>query len=94
MPSDKRHTRRWRETIVPRVIRRDGGICWICGQPGAGTADHVIPLAQGGTDDPTNLAAAHHVNPPHCNRVKGHGTLTRARERLGLSQTTNEAWDW
>lgn len=35
--------------------------CWICGRPGADTADHVVPLAAGG--HPTsllNMRPAHH----------------------------------
>jgi 5-methylcytosine-specific restriction endonuclease McrA len=42
-----------------RVLARDGGICWLCGGPGATTVDHVIPRARGGGDDEDNLRAAH-----------------------------------
>lgn len=51
-------------------ILRASDICWICGQPGADAVDHVIPVARGGTDDPTNLRPAHHDVPPKCNRLK------------------------
>lgn len=49
------------------VLARDGWVCWLCGQPGATTADHVTPVAHGGSDDPTNLRAAH----ASCNSARG-----------------------
>jgi len=44
------------------------------GHPLAGTADHVVPLAEGGTDTDENLRAAHWT----CNTRRGRHT------RLGL----------
>lgn len=44
-----------------------GGICHICGLPGADTRDHVIPLSRGGTNHPSNIRPAH----KHCNESKG-----------------------
>lgn len=41
--------------------------CAICGQPGADTIDHIIPIAHGGTNTPTNLQPAHRW----CNGSKG-----------------------
>lgn len=41
------------------VMRRDHGVCHICGQPAADAIDHIVPVAWGGSDDPTNLAPAH-----------------------------------
>lgn len=43
------------------ILRRDGHTCRYCGAaaPDAKlTVDHVVPLALGGTDDPTNLVTA------------------------------------
>lgn len=40
--------------------------CWICGAPGADTIDHVIPLGEGGTNEPGNLRPAHRA----CNTRK------------------------
>lgn len=85
MPS--RTGRPWRR-IRDRIIRRDGGICHICGNPGATTADHIIPVSLGGTDNPSNLRAAH----PYCNRVRGNGPITTARQRV-LGETPT-GWDW
>jgi 5-methylcytosine-specific restriction endonuclease McrA len=67
-----------------RIVERDGGICHICGGPGADSADHVIPLSQGGTDDDDNLAAVHHKVPPRCNIVRKNRTVEEARRRLGI----------
>jgi len=59
-------TRAWRKTRT-LILQRDHGICHLCHQPGADSVDHITPLAAGGTDDPTNLAAAHQS----CNSQKG-----------------------
>ena len=94
MPDRKRTirgSRRWREHTVPRIIRRDGGICHICGKPGADTADHVIPVADGGTDDDANLAAAHHIP---CNVRRGACSLDTIRDELAHEAGARPAWSW
>jgi 5-methylcytosine-specific restriction endonuclease McrA len=53
-----------------RRILATSDVCHICGEPGADAIDHVVPLARGGTEDPSNLRPAHHDVPPFCNRVK------------------------
>lgn len=53
---------------IRRQVLATSDICWICGQPGADSVDHKIPLARGGTNDRHNLAPAH-MHP--CNRAKG-----------------------
>lgn len=63
---------RWRV-----ICERDGWICWICRAPidrdrshpnrQAGTCDHVVPLAQGGSDSDENVRAAH----ASCNSRRG-----------------------
>ena len=62
----------WKAT-VKRIIARDRGICYICGQPGANTADHVTPVSQGGGHGDANLRAAH-SEPCHADKTE--------RERL------------
>lgn len=57
---------RWQQ-VSAYVIKRDGGVCYLCGRPGADTADHVTPKARGGADEPGNLRAAHRA----CNSAKG-----------------------
>lgn len=51
------------------VIQRDRGICYVCHQPGANEADHVIPISQGGADAEHNMAAIHST-PCHHNKTK------------------------
>ena len=54
-----------------RRILAASDVCHVCGQPGADAVDHVIPLARGGSDDPSNLRPVHHDVEPLCNRLKG-----------------------
>jgi 5-methylcytosine-specific restriction endonuclease McrA len=45
-----------------------GRVCWLCGLPGANTADHVIPRSRGGAVyDLNNLGPAHKP----CNESRG-----------------------
>ncbi|MBP2230550.1 hypothetical protein J2847_003855 [Azospirillum agricola] len=48
---------------------QQGGRCFFCGEPvGAkATFDHLIPLAYGGIDEPSNVVLAHR----RCNQRKG-----------------------
>ena len=49
------------------VLRRDKGICYLCGNDGSDTVDHVIP-----NDDHSlaNLKAVHSNVEPFCHRYK------------------------
>lgn len=67
------------ERLRQTVLERDNWTCYLCGQPGADTADHVTPVSQGGTHTLGNLAAVHDRNAPHCHRTK----TNRDRARLG-----------
>jgi 5-methylcytosine-specific restriction endonuclease McrA len=52
------------------VFERDGWVCGICGQgvdPLTASVDHIVPLAAGGTHEPSNVQTAHMA----CNRQKG-----------------------
>ena len=48
-------------------MRAHNGVCHICGQGAADAIDHIVPVAWGGSDDPSNLAPAH----TSCNSAKG-----------------------
>ena len=65
---------------------RDRGICWLCGGPGATSADHVIALADGGSNFPSNLRAAH----PHCNYAKNAKRSSELREHTRRSRPARE----
>lgn len=43
------------------VVAAKGNICHLCGQPilGRVSADHIVPVAMGGSDDVSNLAPSH-----------------------------------
>lgn len=56
------------QRLVKRVLARDNEVCWLCGQAGATSGDHVVPLSRGGARlDPANVRAAH----VECNSAKG-----------------------
>ena len=99
MPSHKRGgSRPWRR-MVATVLRRDNGICWICGQPGADTADHLLPRALGGPDTLDNLRAAHHNTGPRCNRIRSDRMdVATVRAEIAAAQTrttpTPNTWNW
>lgn len=78
---NERHTRRARiqakrhESIsLPKLVRRDAGICHICGGktkgnkwPGGASIDHLVPLCKGGSHTWDNVALAH----IKCNTLRG-----------------------
>lgn len=66
------------------ILRKYNGLCHVCGQAGAGQVDHVIPLAEGGADDETNLRPIH-ATP--CHRDKTAREAARARK-----QTSGVGW--
>ena len=54
--------------FVALCLSTYGTTCWLCGLPGATTADHVIPRARGGAVyELLNLAPAH----KSCNESRG-----------------------
>jgi 5-methylcytosine-specific restriction endonuclease McrA len=75
----RRYARQDRRVKFSRtnVYRRDGFACQYCGaQPGVAllTLDHVLPRAQGGRTEWTNIVTACH----DCNRKKGGRTPRQA----------------
>lgn len=53
-----------------RILKRDGGICYVYQQPGADAVDHIVPAFRGGTEDASNLASIYGGASPHCHRTK------------------------
>jgi 5-methylcytosine-specific restriction protein A len=60
-----------------RVLERYVYCCHVCGRTRADQVDHVIPLAEGGPDDESNLAPIHAA----CHREKTAKEARRVRER-------------
>lgn len=47
------------ETLRQRVLARDMGCCYLCDNLGADQVDHLVEVADGGTNHLTNLASCH-----------------------------------
>jgi 5-methylcytosine-specific restriction endonuclease McrA len=62
----RRSERLWRR-LVEQVLERDHGVCGLCGRPGAMSADHIVRVVDGGTDELENLRACHVT----CNQRRG-----------------------
>lgn len=72
LPGMRRWEGRYRQELTRETLARWGRTCHLCRQPGATTADHLIPRSLGGTDSvETNLRPAHHG----CNAMRGTRTL-------------------
>lgn len=63
-----------------RALLRNNDVCWLCGQSGADSADHVVPVSLGGSDAMENLRPAH----LECNKRRGN----RAREDTKILRTS------
>lgn len=69
-----------------QIARRDGWRCQLCGKkvdpnaqwpnPGFGSIDHIIPIAEGGADAPANVQLAH----LRCNLSKGTRALPQGEQ--------------
>lgn len=57
------------------VLTKHNTICHVCGQPGGNEADHVVPLAEGGADDESNMRPIHAVP---CHRDKTAAEASRS----------------
>jgi hypothetical protein len=54
------------QNLRKKVFDYYGFECWLCGQDGADTIDHVLPLALGGGDELDNLRPAHGRKSKNC----------------------------
>ena len=68
----------WDRLRVP-ILKRDSYLCQPCLRAGriraANIVDHIVPKAQGGSDDPTNLEAIC----ANCHRLKTQVEANRSR---------------
>lgn len=67
------------ESLKRFVIARDRGVCYICGEGGSDSVDHIVPKSEGGSDLTENLAAVHEKIPPHCHKEKTKQESLRGR---------------
>lgn len=84
----KRTGRPWQRRKA-RVIRRDAGLCHLCGTHGADTADHLIPWSISHDDSMGNLKAAH----VPCNQRRGDMPLDQWFEQQQSHDDTG-GFDW
>lgn len=61
------------QELTAQCLAVKGRTCHLCRQPGATTADHVIPRKLGGLDVLDNLEPAHYS----CNSARGDRTLAQ-----------------
>lgn len=90
-------TKEDRITLEKKLLERQSGKCFICGDPidlvlhhGQLDIDHIIPRVDGGQDEENNFALTH----SSCNRSKGATDLRVARRMKQferLQQTAREA---
>jgi 5-methylcytosine-specific restriction endonuclease McrA len=68
------------ETLRRKVLVRDMGTCFLCGRLGANQVDHLIEVADGGTNELTNLASCHADR-----HARKHREPERAAERAEMA---------
>jgi 5-methylcytosine-specific restriction endonuclease McrA len=61
--------------------------CWLCGERGADTIDHVVPLKDGGTNERSNLRPAHGKRSARCP-----GNFGRSNRKARNATRTSRAW--
>jgi len=88
---NKRLSGRGLQTLRKRVFATYGDECWLCGQEGADTIDHLVMISQGGSNTIDNLRPAHGRKTSFCV-----GNYSRRRGRFGSrpktkSNKTNQA---
>ena len=62
----KRISGRALQSLRKRVFSVYGDICWLCGQEGADTIDHLVMVSQGGSNTLENLRPAHGRKTAYC----------------------------
>jgi len=71
-------------SLFEQIYKKCGGICKLCGKHKKRedvTIDHIKPISKGGTHNASNLQ----ILCFRCNSIKGRGTMTKARKKLGLA---------
>lgn len=75
-PPEKWGGRRAQAYVIETLLRY-GSVCWLCGLPGANSADHIIPISLGGAVyDLDNLGPSHRK----CNYARGNRAAAAASQ--------------
>ena len=69
------------QTLRKKVFLTYGDICWLCGQEGADTIDHLVMVSHGGSNSIENLRPAHGRKSAFCV-----GNFSRKRGRPQLKK--------
>jgi len=77
----KRISGRALQTLRKRVFATYGDVCWLCGQDGADTIDHLLMVSQGGSNTLDNLRPAHGRKSSYCV-----GNFSRRRGRFQVKK--------
>ena len=73
------------QQYVIATLETYGRVCWLCGLPGANSADHVIPISKGGA-----VYTLENLGPSHrrCNYARGN------RDPKGLESIIEDGTEW
>lgn len=74
-----------RRDLIAQVRQRDGSLCHLCGLyvgEDEESADHIVPVSQGGRSTVDNLALAHR----HCNYARGNRPTTSVRAPVSVPE--------
>ena len=101
MPSPRRPRRKFPPGVYARIVERQGRICACgCGEPLGDDPrgfefDHIIPLADGGTDTEDNLQALlkRHHKVKSSNEAKARAKVARIQAKGGLTRRPMNARD-
>lgn len=69
---------RYGQRMRALVLAHYGTTCHLCGQPGADSADHLVPRSRGGDDSLANLRPAHRT----CNAARQNRSVDAFRKRF------------
>jgi len=96
MASDRRYGRRTGrkgQEMLYQALYVHGDVCVLCGQPGANSLEHLVPLALGGhPTDPANQNVSHRT----CGQRRGVRTLAQwfAENPLPTRDTLKPSREW
>lgn len=76
---------KYAQQLTALTLETYGLTCHLCGEPGADTADHILPRSAGGDDSLDNLRPAHGP----CNYARAARPLSEWRKKYGPKKGRN-----